>query len=147
MNCVAPEIETVAIDMKLAPLHTFTPGVGAGAVAGAAVAGVLGAVAGAASAVTDIGATLKQYEDAATALDIASKEAAAAGLGWQGSAALAGATRTRRVEGIIAAIPVVGTLAVVGAEAVIADQGAKTTAEQLADDTSRNADGTAGRVR
>jgi len=145
VNCAGPELNSSPVNLEYATLKQIAPGAGAGAAAGAAVAGVLGAVAGAASAATDIAATLKQYADAAAALDIASKEAAAAGLpGLAGRlAALAGATRTRRVEGIIAAIPVVGTLAVVGAEAVIADRGLKTTAEQLADDTSRNANNTA----
>ena len=145
VNCAAPEIESVAMDMKVAPLHTFTPGVGAGAAAGAAVAGVLGAVAGAAGAMKDVAATLKQYAEAADALETAAAEATAQGLpGLAGRLSqLAGATRNRRIEGIIGSIPVVGNAAVALAEYAIEDGGDKTTAEQIADaNGSTNADGT-----
>ncbi|MDP9964270.1 type VI secretion system secreted protein VgrG [Variovorax beijingensis] len=146
VNCVAPEIESVGMDFKQAPLHTFTPGVGAGAAAGAAAAGVLGAVAGAATAFKDVKATLKQYADAAKALDEAAAEALDQKLpGLAGRlSSLAGATRNRRIEGIIGAIPVVGTVAVAAAEGIIEHEGMKTTAEQTADlAKTRNADDTA----
>ncbi len=154
VNCAAPEIETMAVNVDLSPLHTFSPGVGAGAVAGAAVAGVLGAVAGAAGAWADVKATLKQYADAAKALDTASKEARAAGLPGLADrlSQLAGVTRNRRIEGILGAIPGVGTVAMVAAEGLVAYEASeapegsntwKTAGEKLADDQSRNADGSA----
>lgn len=144
VNCAAPEIESVGMDMKVAPLHTFAPGVGAGAAAGAAVAGMVGAVVGLATVFKDIGATLKQYADAADKLDEAAKEAGEAALPGlaQRLSSLARVTRNRRIQGILSAIPVAGVLGVVGAEALREYAGLKTKGEGLAADESVNADGT-----
>ena len=148
VNCVAPEIETVGMKMTLAPLHTFTPGVGAGTVAAAAVSGVLGAYAGLASVIADTYTTLKQYADASDALIQAAAEAKAAHLpGLAGRlTTLAGVARDRRLMGIIGAIPVVGTVAIGVAEgglSIAQLAGVETSGERLASDKSRSADGTA----
>ena len=146
VNCAAPEIESVAMDMKVAPLHTFTPGVGAGAAEGAVAAGMLGAVVGASTAFKDIKTTLKQYADAAKQLDDAAKEARDEKL-WGLAArltSLAKVTRNRRIEGMVGAVPVVGTALVVAVEAIGERAGLKTEGEQIADHAkTRNADGTA----
>jgi type VI secretion system secreted protein VgrG len=141
----APEIQAFPMEVKQAALHTFTPGAGAGGAGGAAVAGFLSAVAGGASAAAGVRATLKQYADAATALDTAAKEAEQAGLpGLAGRlSSLARITRNRRIEGIIGAIPVLGTAAIALGEGIVAVSGAKTGGERLGDGTAPNADGTA----
>ena len=144
-NGLAPEISSYPISVDQQVLKTFSPGAGAGGAGGAAVAGVLGAVAGAASAVKSIGDTLKQYADAATALDDAAAEAHAAHLPGLADrlTSLARITRNRRIEGIIGAIPVIGTVPMALAEGLIAHEGLKTGAEQLAESaSSTNADGT-----
>jgi type VI secretion system secreted protein VgrG len=109
-NCAAPDIAAVAMDVKQAALHTFTPGAGGAGAVGAAVAGGLAAVAGAASAYTDIGATLKQYADAAKALEKAADDAHAEGLHSLEDRlrSLAGKASNRRFDAILGLVPVVG---------------------------------------
>jgi type VI secretion system secreted protein VgrG len=144
VNCVAPEIKSIATaDLNLTPLKTISPGGGGGAVTGAAVAGALGAVAGAGSAFADIGATLKQYADAAQALNEAAAEAQAAGMtGLAGRlSSLAMLTNMRRNQGILGAVPVVGTGLQVFLEMFTG--GDAIGAEQLAGaGATTNADGT-----
>ncbi|WP_077002959.1 type VI secretion system Vgr family protein, partial [Variovorax sp. KK3] len=112
VNCVAPEIKSISTaDVNLTPLKTISPGGGGGPATGAAVAGALGAVVGAGSAFNDIGATLKQYADAAQALTDAAAEAQAAGMeGLAGRlSSLSMMANMRRNHGILGAVPVVGT--------------------------------------
>lgn len=144
-NGLAPEISSYPISVDQQAMKTFTPGAGAGGAGGAAVAGVLGAVAGVASAVKGVGDTLKQYADAATALDEAAAEAQAAHLPGLADrlSSLASITRNRRIEGIIGAVPVIGTAAMALAEGLMAEEGIKTGGERLAESASSvNADGT-----
>jgi hypothetical protein len=145
LNGAAPEIKSFAIDLQQAGLHTFTPGVGAGAGDAAAVAGILGAVVGAAGADADIAATLKQYADAAKALDDAAQEAADQGLpGLAGRlASLAAVTRGRQAGGKFGSDSVLGTVGMIVGEGAIAAFGIDTPAETLGKEPSVNSDGSA----
>jgi type VI secretion system secreted protein VgrG len=145
LNGAAPEIKSFAIDLQQAGLHTFTPGVGAGAGDAAAVAGILGAVVGAAGADADIAATLKQYADAAKALDEAAQEAADQGLpGLAGRlASLAGATRGRQAAGQFGSDSLFGTVGMIVGEGAMATFGIDTPAETLGKEPSINSDGSA----
>ena len=107
IGVASPEITACAISMEVEALKTFSPGAGAGAAAAAAVAGVLGAVAGAVSAFIDIKATLKQYEDAQLALEVAAQEAQDEGLpGLAGRLSSLSRVAARRRSGAFAnAIP------------------------------------------
>ncbi|WP_454902613.1 type VI secretion system Vgr family protein [Variovorax gossypii] len=109
-NCAAPDIAAVAMDVKQSALHTFTPGAGGAGAGAAAVAGGLAAVAGAASAYVDIGATLKQYADAAEALGKAADDAHAEGLHSLEDRlrSLAGKASNRRVDAILGLVPIMG---------------------------------------
>ncbi|OUL99143.1 type VI secretion system Vgr family protein [Variovorax sp. JS1663] len=145
VNCVAPEIKSISTaDVNLTPLKTISPGGGGGPATGAAVAGALGAVAGAGSAFSDIGATLKQYADAAQALNDAADEAQAEGMNGLASRlrSLAVMTNMRRNHGILGAVPVVGTGLQVFLE--VFTGGDAIGAGQLASDgATTNADGSA----
>jgi type VI secretion system secreted protein VgrG len=152
---LAPEISSYPISVEQKALKTFTPGTGAGGAGGAAAAGILGAVFGAASAIKTVGDTLKQYADAATALENAANEAHIAQLpGLEGRLrALQRVALARRSQGknivvlgaaSVIAGPVMGSpLLVAGAVAVgqsaINDAGA----EALGNDQATNADGSA----
>ncbi|BEP66093.1 MULTISPECIES: type VI secretion system Vgr family protein [unclassified Variovorax] len=145
VNGAAPEIKSFAIDLDQAGLHVFKPGVGAGGADAAVVAGLLAAVAGAASADADIAATLKQYADAAVALETAAKEAHAAGMhGLEDRLrALKGSALERHAQGVRGFTSFSDALDAGLHETGEALFGDGTSAEKLAADQSRLADGSA----
>ncbi|WP_206169589.1 type VI secretion system Vgr family protein [Variovorax guangxiensis] len=138
----AVAIEQRTSNVRQSTLQCFTPGAGGSAGAGAAAAAALGAVAGAGSAIKDVLATLDQYAAAEEQLTTASKEAAAAGLpGLAGRLSnLATITRMRHNQGIMGAVPVLGTGLEVFLEVFVGSDSTGTGA--LAGDQSKNADGT-----
>ncbi|MDQ0022738.1 type VI secretion system secreted protein VgrG [Variovorax paradoxus] len=121
-NVAAACISQKTIDVNLTTLEVIGGGAGAGAAAASSTAGmVAGFAIGAASVVAglfDVAATFEQYEKAEADLKAAAAEANAQGLTALGSrlGRLADIASRRRTEGALAAIPLVGGVAVAGAE-------------------------------
>ncbi|AGU47738.1 type VI secretion system protein, Vgr family [Variovorax paradoxus B4] len=154
INCAAPEIKAISTaDVNLTPLKVISPGGAGGPAYAAAVAGVIGLVAGVGTGIKGIGDTLTQYEQAAGKLEDAAAEAEQADLpGLAGRLSqLARITRDRRSQGAAAAytgaagafipitLPLTLAMGALGAAAAATDDHG---AEALGERSPTNADGT-----